>query len=728
MNDSNRQPQAARRRRWRQIGWLGAVLLLLTIASLAPYMTSSTELVRMRNALLFDAGSLAEFDWAPAAMPSDFLQDHGLSDQRFAATVRRLELDRLPSDWERAVAISRHLLGSRAVRIEGAIQSDLHDTHRQIVEEGRGYCADFVRAYSALAGAAGLTVRAWAFSFDGFGGHGHVWPEIWNRELQRWQLVDVFNNVYFVGAAGQPMSALELREALMPVSRLSSEAPVLPRMLRLDPAARPGFIHPDKAWDYYRRGLPEWYLWWGSNPFTYDAAWPVRAVGWLSRSLEQLAAIGYGVHPRLHVLATDANARQRAAFERLGWHLRAAAVLGVAALLLLLTAAIALRRNRLEDGSTNGPVDDDDATPGLPRVCVVGPLPPPPGGMANQCEQLVRLLRLEGLRVEVVRSNAPYRPTAAGHIPVLRAAFRLMPYLARLWQAAGRADVMHVLANSGWSWHLFAAPAMTIARLRGAAVIINYRGGNADHFLAHAPSHVLGALAAASLRVTPSDFLARVFARHGLDAEVIPNVIDLSRFAPVQRQGFGDAPHLIVTRNLEPIYDIATALRAFARIRARLPGATLTVAGTGPELGRLQQLAAELHLEPAVRFAGRIDNDRIAGLYARAHCMLNPSTVDNMPISVLEAFASGVAVVSTNAGGVPDIVNDGVNGLLVPIGDDASMARAALRILEDPVLAARLAQAGLAQARRYAWSEVRVHWLEAYRRAAAGTVAVRSAV
>lgn len=352
-----------------------------------------------------------------------------------------------------------------------------------------------------------------------------------------------------------------------------------------------------------------------------------------------------------------------------------------------------------------------------PAVCIVGPLPPPSGGMANQCEQLLRLLGDEGLAVDLVRTNPPYRPAWVGRLPVLRAFCRLLPYLVDLWQAAGRAQVMHVLANSGWAWHLFAAPAVLVARLRKTPVIVNYRGGNADSFFASAPRYVLGMLAGASLRVTPSAFLRRVFSAHGLNAEVIPNIIDLSRFAPAPARSFADAPHLVVTRNLEPIYDIPTAIRAFAAIRPAFPGARLTVAGSGPELARLQALVADLGLQGSVCFSGRIENAQIPALYAAADCLLNPTTVDNMPISILEAFASGVPVVSTSAGGIPDLVEHGVSGLLVPVGDHQAMAREALRVLQDASLAARLRQVGLAEAQRYAWPQVREKWLDAYCRA-----------
>jgi glycosyltransferase involved in cell wall biosynthesis len=358
-------------------------------------------------------------------------------------------------------------------------------------------------------------------------------------------------------------------------------------------------------------------------------------------------------------------------------------------------------------------------------LCVVGPLPPPSGGMANQCEQLVALLRKEGVAVDLVRNNPDYRPAWVGHVPVLRAAFRLLPYLLDLWRTIGRADVVHVLANSGLAWHLFAAPAVWVGRARRVPVVLNYRGGNADRFFAGASRLVLVTLRMAGARVTPSGFLQRVFTRYGLDAIVVPNTVDLSRFMPVPMREFDDAPHLVVTRNLEAIYDIPTAIRAFAAIRRALPNARLTIAGTGPERERLERLVAELGQEQAVRFTGGIGNADMPAMYAAADCMLNPSTIDNMPVSILEAFASGVPVVSTDAGGIPDMVEDGVSALLVPVGDDARMAGQAIRVLTESALRNTLRAAGLQAAARYAWPRVRDQWLALYRELASGESGIR---
>ncbi len=349
------------------------------------------------------------------------------------------------------------------------------------------------------------------------------------------------------------------------------------------------------------------------------------------------------------------------------------------------------------------------------RIALIGPLPPPSGGMANQTLQLAELLRSAGQCVEVVQVNAPYQPRWVGGIRGLRALWRLLPYLWRLWRAAGRAELLHIMANSGWSWHLFAAPAVWIGRLRGKAVLVNYRGGEAASFLQRSFTTVNVSLRRAHTLVVPSLFLHQVFAKYGITAQVVPNIIDLMRFSAGDAPADKSRPHIVVTRNLEPIYDNATALRAFVLVRQRIPGACLTIAGTGPEQQFLDRLAHELGISDAVTFSGRLDNVRMATLYRSAHVALNPSLADNMPISILEALACGVPVVSTSVGGVPFLVVHEKTALLVPAQNPQAMANALLRVLNDPDLARELSAAGVALAREYAWPRVSEMLFAAYR-------------
>lgn len=361
------------------------------------------------------------------------------------------------------------------------------------------------------------------------------------------------------------------------------------------------------------------------------------------------------------------------------------------------------------------------------RIVIVGPLPPPAGGMANQTRQLAELLAAEGASVEVVQVNAPYCPAWAGRIKGLRALFRLLPYVASLWRACTGADLVHVMANSGRSWHLFAVPAVWIAWLRQIPVIVNYRGGEAGAFLKRSAGWIRATMRRAAMLVLPSGFLLEIFAAHGMPGKVVPNIVDLSRFRPdPDRTRNSDAPHLIVARNLEPIYGNDVALRTFARVVGQYPGARLSVAGTGPEQDSLAALASELGITDQVRFTGRLDRDQMAALYRNADIMLNPTRVDNMPNSVLESLASGLPVVCTRVGGVPYLVEDGRTALLTPPDDPDAMAEAIVRLLANPELATHLIENGLAEVERYRWEVVRDTLAGTYQEALACTARNRA--
>lgn len=288
---------------WRSVFRASLLVAVVAVTSLVPYLFSSTDIVKLRNAMLLRHQRDVDFNWTPDAVPADFKLERGPADPFFVKIAELLDLAAMPDDWARARAISRHLLGSSVTLNGGAAKSDLRGTYTIIVADGGGYCADFVRTFMAIAFASGMHVRAWAFSFDGFGGHGHVWPEIWNRQLRRWQLLDVYNNYYFFEEPGVPLSAMEFRRAMLSGSKAL-------RLGAIDPSSRAGWKIEEKAWDYYRRGLAEWYMWWGNNEFAYDRSPLVRLFAGISRSLEQLGGIAEGVSPKLQILVTPENQRQ----------------------------------------------------------------------------------------------------------------------------------------------------------------------------------------------------------------------------------------------------------------------------------------------------------------------------------------------------------------------------------------------------------------------------------
>jgi len=157
------------------------------------------------------------------------------------------------------------------------------------------------------------------------------------------------------------------------------------------------------------------------------------------------------------------------------------------------------------------------------------------------------------------------------------------------------------------------------------------------------------------------------------------------------------------------------------RVQQRIPSASLVVAGYGSQRELLEELVRTLQLRN-VEFTGRVSPAEMGRLLNEADILLNSPDIDNMPLSLIEAQAAGLPVVSTSTGGIPYIVKDGETGLLVPPGDDEAMAAASLRLLEEPGLALGIARAARAAClEQFTWPAVQAAWVRVYRELAASS-------
>lgn len=348
------------------------------------------------------------------------------------------------------------------------------------------------------------------------------------------------------------------------------------------------------------------------------------------------------------------------------------------------------------------------------KVAIVAPSM---GILGGQAVQAARLLQAWQGDPDVDAWLVPINPVPpapfkrAVDIKYVRTVATQLTYWPLLLRELRKADVVHVFSASYFSFMLAPLPAVLIARLYGKPVVMNYRSGEApDHLKRSGIARRV--LQTVDRNAVPSRFLHEVFAGFGIQSEIIPNIVDVDRFAFRDRTPL--RPHIVSTRNFEELYNVSCTLRAFHIVQQRWPEATLTLVGGGSGEAALRALAAELGLKN-VRFIGRVPPSEIWRYYAEADIYLQTPNIDNMPASVLEAFASGCAVVATNAGGVPAILTDEVHGLLVGCNDHEAAGRAMLRLLDDHALAARLTAAAREGCERYRWQNVRAQWLTLYR-------------
>jgi len=253
-------------------------------------------------------------------------------------------------------------------------------------------------------------------------------------------------------------------------------------------------------------------------------------------------------------------------------------------------------------------------------------------------------------------------------------------------------------------------PAWLVGRLLRKPTLIHYHSGEARDHLRRWRSAV-SVLGRAERLVVPSQYLVDVFQEFGLNASVVPNIVPCDEFRYRRREPLGAV--LLCTRHFEPYYGVDLVVRAFARIKKEFPAASLCLVGKGSQEKEIRALVRQLNLTD-VQFVGPVAHREVSRLYDRADIFVNASWVDNMPVSILEAYSSGTPVVSTAPEGIQYIVKHEHTGLLCRPGDWQQLAENTLRLLRDPVLAVRLAHEAHEQSGHYQWAPVRRQWLQIY--------------
>lgn len=332
------------------------------------------------------------------------------------------------------------------------------------------------------------------------------------------------------------------------------------------------------------------------------------------------------------------------------------------------------------------------------HLLLIGTFLPGPGGRAAS-DDLATELRRRGWRITMA---SRLRPKSA----------RAWDMVRTTWQSRRTCALAIVDLYSGPASVWAMAVCAVWRGLARRPYVLILHGGSLPRFAARWPRIVGCLLRSAAAVTSPSRYLQQEMSRYRSDIQLIPNGIPVP---PPPAVSGPIGPDLLWVRSFHAIYNPVMAVRVLAAVKARHPEATLTMLGPDKGDGSLEATRAEaerLGVTAAVTFTGPVPKADVGGWLARHRLFINTTNVDNTPVSVIEAMAAGLCVVSTNVGGLPYLVEHGVDGLLVDRDDAAAMAAAIDRLIAEPAAAAALSARALRKAATFDWSVVIPQWLQ----------------
>jgi glycosyltransferase involved in cell wall biosynthesis len=332
--------------------------------------------------------------------------------------------------------------------------------------------------------------------------------------------------------------------------------------------------------------------------------------------------------------------------------------------------------------------------------------------MAIQAQKLVNHLQKDGITVITCKTNAdfPRGLRSLTKIGGLRTLVRTFFFLHDLSYKLPKIDIVYFLSGFKWFFLWVTMPALLIIKLYRKKVIVSGRGGAAEDFFRRWKIFGKLMLNLSDEVTVPSRFLQEAFYRTlSYYPKIVPNIVDLDSIQwRVRRKIY---PRLIVTRHLNKIYNIKCIIKAFVLIKGHFPSAELAIVGDGPEEQNLKDMVKALGINN-VKFYGAVPHMQLTKLYNKYDVFVNASNVDNFPGSIIEAFAAGLPVVTTRAGGIPYIVEDGKTGFLVNLNDHEQMAQKVIMFINNNNLALTMAKNARKESKKYTWNSIRKVFFE----------------
>lgn len=318
-------------------------------------------------------------------------------------------------------------------------------------------------------------------------------------------------------------------------------------------------------------------------------------------------------------------------------------------------------------------------------------------GVRGAGEDLAEKLRMNGWKV-ITASTHPNRVR------------RLIDLLWTAWHHRNNYQVVAVEVYSDLAFR-WAELLCTFLRSIKKSYILTLHGGKLPEFAQKNSGRFRKLLLSAKAVTTPSKYLLQQMAKYHENILYLPNGIELSSY-PYRHRSVAQ-PKLIWLRAFHQIYNPKLAIEVLKRLVVEFPGAHLTMIGPDKGDGSLpevQQLIEKYDLTKSVTITGAIPKDEVGKYLSEGDIFLNTTNYESFGVSVMEAAACGLCIVTTNAGELPILWEDGTNALLVPRDDPDKMAKAIRKILVDPILAMRLSENARKKANFYDWTVIIPQW------------------
>ena len=332
-----------------------------------------------------------------------------------------------------------------------------------------------------------------------------------------------------------------------------------------------------------------------------------------------------------------------------------------------------------------------------PAVLLVGNFLSSTKGTRSLCEDLAQWFQSQGWSVITTSSR------------VGRGA-RLLDFLLTVWGERKRYKVAQVDVYSGPAF-VWAELVCWALRVIHKPYVLTLRGGSLPAFACRSNRRVRNLFQSASAVTAPSRYLLELMQPYRKDMILLPNPLYLSKYSFSLRRH--PAPRLIWLRALHNIYNPSLAVRVVALIREDFPDVRLSMIGPDKgdgSLGAARDLALQLGVADKITFTGSVPKDSIAQWLNQGDIFLNTTRVDNTPVSVLEAMACGLCIVSTNVGGIPYLLENEGDSLLVSDDDHMAMAKAVQRLMTERGLAERLSRNARKKVEPFDWSNILPKW------------------